>query len=49
VVTVNGVNRLSWFDPTTDWPALEPGYCQLASSVLTRMTLEWEPRLLGLI
>lgn len=49
VVTVNGVNRLAWFDATTDWPELDPGYCEIAASMPAHIVVEWEPRVMGLI
>lgn len=49
VVTVDGVNRIAWFDASTEWPSLDPGYSEISSSVLAVMTIEWEPRVLGLL
>lgn len=49
VVTVNGTNRIAWFDASTEWPSLDPGYSEIESSVLAQMTIEWRPRIMGLI
>jgi len=48
-VTVNGVNRLSWFNKASDFPQLDAGFNYVDIDQYARLTLEWTPRLLGLV
>lgn len=48
-VLVNGVNRLAWFGKTGKFPMLEPGYNLVAWTRNAIVTVEWSPRMLGLI
>jgi len=48
-VTVNGTDRLAWFDRAGKWPMLEPGPNLLSSSELARIAVVWKPRLMGLV
>lgn len=48
-VTVNGVNRLSWFDRDKDWFTLVEGANRISSTRLAVLEVEWTPRLMGLL
>lgn len=48
-VTVNGVNRLSWFDREGRWPVLLPGLNEVSTDVLSRIVVSWAPRVMGLL
>lgn len=48
-VTVNGVNRLSWWERSSEWPVLQPGPNMIVCSRPAVVSLVWSPLLMGLI
>lgn len=48
-VTVDGVNRIAWFDRDGDWPMIDPATPSLSVDVASVLAVEWRPRLMGLI
>lgn len=48
-VTVNGVNRLSWFDRASEFPALDPGSNLVVLSTPAVISVAWIPLAVGLL
>lgn len=48
-VTVNGVNRIAWFNRLGDWPRVTPGTNTFTITPAAATSISWQPRLMGLI
>lgn len=48
-VTVNGTNRIAWFDTSGGWPILGRGNTTLSLTPASSLSVQWRPRYLGIL
>lgn len=48
-LTVNGTDRIAWFDRDGEFPVITPDTAVITTSVAGTIAVEWYPRLMGLI
>lgn len=48
-LTVNGTDRIAWFDRDGDFPVINPDTSSITMSVPGTIAVEWYPRVMGLV